>query len=163
MKPTRRPARPEFSSGPCAKRPGWSLAALSGAALGRSHRAKLGKDRLKAVIDKSRALLGLPDGYVLGIVSASDTGAIEMAMWSLLGPRGVQVLAWESFGQGWVTDVTQQLKLPAVVLEADYGELPDLSAVDFSNDVIFTWNGTTSGVRVPNGDWIPRNRGGLTF
>jgi phosphoserine aminotransferase len=163
MKPTKRPQRPEFSSGPCAKRPGWSLAALEGAALGRSHRAKVGKDRLKAVIDKSRALLGLPDGYVLGIVPASDTGAIEMAMWSLLGPRGVQVLAWESFGQGWVTDVTQQLKLPAVVLEADYGELPDLSAVDFSNDVIFTWNGTTSGVRVPNGDWIPAKRGGLTF
>jgi phosphoserine aminotransferase len=163
MKPTQRPQRPEFSSGPCAKRPGWSLAALSGAALGRSHRAKLGKDRLKAVIDKSRAILGIPDGTLLGIVPASDTGAIEMAMWSLLGPRGVQVLAWESFGQGWVADVTQQLKLPAVVNEAEYGELPDLSAVDFQNDVIFTWNGTTSGVRVPDGDWIPAQRGGLTL
>ena len=163
MKPSKRPQRPEFSSGPCVKRPGWSLEALAGAALGRSHRAKLGKDRLKAVIDRSRALLGLPDGYVLGIVPASDTGAIEMAMWSLLGARGVQVLSWESFGQGWVTDVTQQLKLPARLHEADYGALPDFSAVDFDSDVIFTWNGTTSGVRVPNGDWIPAKRGGLTL
>jgi len=163
MKPSRRPARPEFSSGPCAKRPGWSLDALAGAALGRSHRAKVGKDRLKAVIDRSRALLRLPAEYRLGIVPASDTGAIEMAMWSLLGPRGVDVLAWESFGQGWVYDVTQQLRLPARVHEAEYGALPDLSAVDFERDVIFTWNGTTSGVRVPDGDWIPRQRGGLTF
>ncbi len=163
MKPTRRPKRPEFSSGPCAKRPGWSLEALSGAVLGRSHRAKAGKERLKATIDRSRALLGMPADYRLGIVPASDTGAIEMAMWSLLGPRGVQVLAWESFGQGWVQDVTQQLRLPARKLEADYGDLPDLSAVDFENDVVFTWNGTTSGVRVPNGDWIPRERSGLTL
>jgi phosphoserine aminotransferase len=163
MKPTRRPARPQFSSGPCAKRPGWSLDALSGAALGRSHRAKVGKERLKAVIDRSRALLALPADYRLGIVPASDTGAIEMAMWSLLGPRGVDLLAWESFGQGWVYDVTQQLRLPARVHEAEYGALPDLSAVDFERDVIFTWNGTTSGVRVPDGGWIPRERGGLTF
>jgi phosphoserine aminotransferase len=163
MKPSRKPARPEFSSGPCAKRPGWSLDALAGAVLGRSHRAKVGKERLKAVIDRSRALLSLPADYRLGIVPASDTGAIEMAMWSLLGPRGVDVLAWESFGQGWVYDVKEQLRLPARVHEAEYGALPDLSAVDFERDVIFTWNGTTSGVRVPNGDWIPRQRGGLTF
>jgi phosphoserine aminotransferase len=163
MKPTRRPNRPEFSSGPCAKRPGWSLEALKGAALGRSHRAKIGKDRLKAVIDRSRALLGLPADFKVGIVPASDTGAIEMAMWSLLGPRAVDVLAWESFGQGWVTDVTQQLGLNARVLEAPYGELPDLAAVEFDRDVVFTWNGTTSGVRVPNGDWIPLDRDGLTL
>jgi phosphoserine aminotransferase len=163
MKPTRRPERPEFSSGPCAKRPGWSLDALSGALLGRSHRAKAGKDRLKAVIDKSRALLGLPADFRLGIVPASDTGAIEMAMWSLLGPRRVDVLSWESFGQGWVSDVTQQLKLDARSLEAGYGELPDLSRVEFERDVVFTWNGTTSGVRVPDGNWIPRERAGLTL
>ncbi len=163
MKPTRRPERPEFSSGPCAKRPGWNHDALAGAALGRSHRAQVGKQRLKTVIDRSRALLGMPADFRLGIVPASDTGAIEMAMWSLLGPRGVDVLAWESFGQGWVHDVTQQLRLPARVHEAEYGALPDLSAVDFERDVIFTWNGTTSGVRVPNGDWIPRERAGLTF
>jgi phosphoserine aminotransferase len=163
MKPSRRPQRPEFSSGPCAKRPGWSLDALKGAALGRSHRSKIGKDRLKAVIDRSRALLGLPAGFRLGIVPASDTGAIEMAMWSLLGPRAVDVLAWESFGQGWVFDVTQELGLNARVLEAPYGELPDFAAVEFDRDVIFTWNGTTSGVRVPNGDWIPREREGLTL
>ena len=163
MKPTRRPERPEFSSGPCAKRPGWSLDALSGALLGRSHRAKAGKDRLKAVIDKSRALLGMPADFRLGIVPASDTGAIEMAMWSLLGPRRVDVLSWESFGQGWVSDVTQQLKLDARTLEAGYGELPDLSRVDFERDVVFTWNGTTSGVRVPDGNWIPRERAGLTL
>jgi phosphoserine aminotransferase len=163
MKPTRRPERPEFSSGPCAKRPGWSLDALSGALLGRSHRAKAGKDRLKAVIDKSRALLGLPADFRLGIVPASDTGAIEMAMWSLLGPRRVDVLSWESFGQGWVSDVTSQLQLDARVLEADYGELPDLARVDFERDVVFTWNGTTSGVRVPDGSWIARERAGLTL
>jgi len=163
MKPSRRPQRPEFSSGPCAKRPGWSLDALKGAALGRSHRSKIGKDRLKAVIDRSRALLGLPAGFRLGIVPASDTGAIEMAMWSLLGPRAVDVLAWESFGQGWVFDVAQELGLNARVLEAPYGELPDLTAVEFDRDVIFTWNGTTSGVRVPSGDWIPREREGLTL
>jgi phosphoserine aminotransferase len=163
MKPTRRPKRPEFSSGPCAKRPGWSLERLSAAALGRSHRSKIGKDRLKAVIDRSRALLGLPAEWRLGIVPASDTGAIEMAMWSLLGPRPVDVLTWESFGQGWVTDVTEQLGLDARVLEAPYGELPDLAAVRFDRDVVFTWNGTTSGVRVPNGDWIPEAREGLVL
>ena len=163
MKPTRRPLRPEFSSGPCAKRPGWSLDALKDAALGRSHRAKIGKDRLKAVIDRSKALLGLPADFRLGIVPASDTGAIEMAMWSLLGPRAVDVIAWESFGQGWVYDVTKELGLNARVIEAPYGELPDLATVEFDRDVIFTWNGTTSGVRVPNGDWIPREREGLTL
>src|SRR5271165_342891 len=163
MKPTRRPRRPEFSSGPCAKRPGWSLEGLKNAPLGRSHRAKAGKDRLKAVIDRSRALLELPSGWRLGIVPASDTGAFEMAMWSLLGARGVDVLVWESFGQGWAEDVTQQLKLDARVLKAEYGALPDLSAVDFERDVIFTWNGTTSGVRVPNGDWIRGGRAGLTL
>jgi phosphoserine aminotransferase len=163
MKPTRRPQRPEFSSGPCAKRPGWSLEGLKNAPLGRSHRAKAGKDRLKAVIDRSRALLGLPSGWRLGIVPASDTGAFEMAMWSLLGARGVDVLVWESFGQGWAEDVTQQLKLDARVLGAAYGDLPDLGAVDFERDVIFTWNGTTSGVRVPNGDWIRAGRAGLTL
>ncbi len=163
MKPARRPNRPEFSSGPCAKRPGWSLDALKAAALGRSHRAKIGKDRLKAVIDRSRALLGLPADFKLGIVPASDTGAIEMAMWSLLGPRAVEVLAWESFGQGWVSDVTEQLGLNARVLDAPYGELPDLAAVRFDRDVVFTWNGTTSGVRVPNGDWIPEAREGLVL
>jgi len=163
MQPSRRPQRPEFSSGPCAKRPGWSLEALKGAALGRSHRSKIGKDRLKAVIDRSRSLLGLPADYRVGIVPASDTGAIEMAMWSLLGPRAVDVLAWESFGQGWVFDVTKELGLNTRVLEAPYGELPDLATVEFDRDVIFTWNGTTSGVRVRNGDWIPREREGLTL
>jgi phosphoserine aminotransferase len=163
MKPTRRPLRPEFSSGPCAKRPGWSLDALKDAAVGRSHRAKIGKDRLKAVIDRSKALLGLPADFRLGIVPASDTGAIEMAMWSLLGPRAVDVIAWESFGQGWVYDATKELGLNARVIEAPYGELPDLATVQFDRDVIFTWNGTTSGVRVPNGDWIPREREGLTL
>jgi phosphoserine aminotransferase len=163
MKPTRRPRRPEFSSGPCAKRPGWSLEGLKNAPLGRSHRAKAGKDRLKAVIDRSRALLALPGDWRLGIVPASDTGAFEMAMWSLLGARGVEVLVWESFGQGWAEDVTQQLKLDARVLEAEYGALPDLAAVDFGRDVVFTWNGTTSGVRVPNGDWIRDGRAGLTL
>jgi len=163
MKPTRRPRRPEFSSGPCAKRPGWSLQGLKNAPLGRSHRAKVGKDRLKAVIDRSRALLALPGDWRLGIVPASDTGAFEMAMWSLLGARGVEVLVWESFGQGWAEDVTRQLKLDARVLEAEYGALPDLAAVDFERDVVFAWNGTTSGVRVPNGDWIRDGRAGLTL
>jgi len=163
MKPTRRPQHPEFSSGPCAKRPGWSLEGLKNAPLGRSHRAKAGKDRLKAVIDRSHALLELPSGWRLGIVPASDTGAFEMAMWSLLGARGVDVLEWESFGQGWAEDVTQQLKLDARVLKADYGALPDLAAVDFERDVVFTWNGTTSRVCVPNGDWIPSERAGLTL
>jgi len=163
MKPSQRPARPHFSSGPCAKRPGWSVAALEDAAVGRSHRAKLGKQRLGAVIEKSRGLLGLPDDVRLGIVPGSDTGALEMALWSLLGARGVEVLAWESFGQGWVSDVTKQLKLDPIVRSADYGELPDLGAVDFDNDVVFTWNGTTSGVKVPNGAWIPEDRAGLTI
>src|SRR5262245_4767837 len=163
MKPERRPQRPEFSSGPCAKRPGWSLTALSGALVGRSHRAKAPKDRLQAVIERSRALLGLPAGWKLAIVPASDTGAMEMAMWSLLGERPVDVLTWESFGQDWATDATQQLRLDARVLAAAYGQLPDLAAVDFARDVIFTWNGTTSGVRVPNASWIPAERGGLVL
>jgi phosphoserine aminotransferase len=164
MQPTRRPKNPQFSSGPCAKRPGWSLAVLDGAVVGRSHRAKPGKARLAEVIDRSRSLLGLPDDYRLGIVPASDTGAVEMALWSLLGARGVDLLAWESFGSGWITDVTKQLKLAdARALTADYGELPDLGALDFDRDVVFTWNGTTSGVRVPNGDWIPDDRAGLTI
>ncbi|WP_413205392.1 phosphoserine transaminase [Rhodospirillum sp. A1_3_36] len=163
-KPNTRPANPHFSSGPCAKRPGWSPEVLSEALLGRSHRAPEGKARLGAVIDMSKSLLGLPQDYRLGIVPASDTGAVEMALWSLLGPRGVQMLAWESFGSTWVADVLKQLKLPDVtVLEAEYGDLPDLSAVDFSRDVVFTWNGTTSGVKVPNGDWIPDDREGLAI
>ncbi|MBI5503242.1 MAG: phosphoserine transaminase [Deltaproteobacteria bacterium] len=163
MKPSHRPQRPHFSSGPCAKRPGWSLDALSGAFVGRSHRAKAGKERLKAVIDRSKAVLGMPDDYRLAIVPGSDTGAMEMAMWSLLGARGIDMLAWESFGEGWVTDVTKQLKLSPRLMRADYGELPDLGKVDFNNDVVFTWNGTTSGVRVPSGDWIPADRAGLAI
>jgi phosphoserine aminotransferase len=163
MQPSRRPERPHFSSGPCAKRPGWTLDALSEAVVGRSHRSKPGKQRLKALIDRSRPLLGVPEDHRLGIVPGSDTGAFEMAMWCMLGERGVDVLFWESFGQGWATDVTKQLGLDARVLSADYGELPDLAAVDFDHDVVFTWNGTTSGVRVPDGDWIPAERGGLTF
>jgi phosphoserine aminotransferase len=163
-KPAKRPGNICFSSGPCAKRPGWSLKNLEGALLGRSHRAVEGKARLKRAVDQTKALLGLPPGYRCAIVPASDTGAFEMAMWSLLGPRGVDCLAWESFGKGWLTDVVKQLKLEDVrALEADYGRLPDLSKVDFSRDVLFTWNGTTSGVRVPNGDWIPAAREGLTF
>jgi len=163
-KPDLRPDNPNFSSGPCAKRPGWTVEVLSDAFLGRSHRAKGGKAKLKAVIDRSKAMLGIPDEYVVGVVPASDTGAVEMALWSLLGARGVDMLAWESFGKGWVTDVVKQLKLDDVrVLEADYGDLPDLSAVDFSRDVVFTWNGTTSGVRVPDGDWIAADREGLTI
>lgn len=164
MKPTTRPARPQFSSGPCVKRPGWSLGQLEKALVGRSHRAAPAKARLQEVIDRSRSLLGLPDDYRLGIVPASDTGAVEMAMWSLLGPRGVDVLAWESFGLGWKTDVEKQLGLAdARALVADYGQLPDLSAVDFDRDVIFTWNGTTSGVRVPDGSWIPDEHAGLVI
>lgn len=159
-----KPANPNFSSGPCAKRPGWSLDALKQAALGRSHRAKIGKQKLKLAIDLTREVLEVPADYRIGIVPASDTGAMEMAMWSLLGERPVDVLAWESFGLGWVTDVVKQLKLAdARTIKADYGKLADLSAVDFSHDVIFTWNGTTSGVRVPNGDWIPADREGLTI
>ena len=163
-KPATRPHVPHFSSGPCPKRPGWSFAALGEAALGRSHRAKLGKAKLKRAIDLTREVLELPAGYRVGIVPASDTGAVEMAMWSMLGARPVTMLAWESFGEGWVTDVTKQLKLPNVtVLTADYGALPDLSKIDWNNDVVFTWNGTTSGVRVPNGDWIAADRAGLTI
>ncbi|MEZ5907697.1 MAG: phosphoserine transaminase [Hyphomicrobiaceae bacterium] len=163
-KPGLRPANPHFSSGPCAKRPGWTPDALKMAVVGRSHRAKEGKARLKLAIDKTAALLGLPQGYVCGIMPASDTGAFEAAMWSLLGARGIDVLAWESFGKGWVTDITKQLRLEDVrVIEAEYGHLPDLTAVDFKRDVVFTWNGTTSGVRVPDGKWIPGDREGLTL
>jgi phosphoserine aminotransferase len=163
-KPAERPGNICFSSGPCAKRPGWSLKNLEGALLGRSHRAVEGKARLKRAIDQTKALLGVPPGYRCAIVPASDTGAFEMAMWSLLGMRGVDCLAWESFGKGWLTDVLKQLKLKDVrALEADYGRLPDLGTVDFARDVLFTWNGTTSGVRVPNGDWIPAAREGLTL
>jgi phosphoserine aminotransferase len=159
-----KPANPDFSSGPCAKRPGWSLENLRGAALGRSHRAKVGKAKLKQAIDLTREVLQVPADYRIGIVPASDTGAMEMALWSMLGQRGVDVLAWESFGLGWVTDIVKQLKLSeARTIKADYGRLPDLSQVDFSRDVVFTWNGTTSGVRVPNGDWIPADRAGLTI
>jgi len=163
VKPNVRPNRPEFSSGPCAKRPGWSLDVLKSALLGRSHRAKLPKDRLKQIIAISHRILGMPADYRLAIVPASDTGAVEMAMWSLLGERPVDVLAWESFGQEWVTDATQALGLDARVLSAPYGDLPDLSQVDFARDVVFPWNGTTSGVRVPNDAWIPATRTGLTL
>ena len=164
QKPDIRPANPRFSSGPCAKRPGWTLEALSDASLGRSHRAKVGKAKLKDVIGRTRAVLGIPADYKIGIVPASDTGAVEMALWSLLGQRGIDMLAWESFGKGWITDVTKQLKLKDVrLIEAGYGELPDLAQVDFSRDVVFTWNGTTSGVRVPDGAWIADDRQGLTI
>ncbi len=163
-KPGVRPAIPHFSSGPCAKRPGWSLQNLTDAVLGRSHRSKIGKAKLKRAIDLTREVLEVPADYRIGIVPASDTGAVEMALWSLLGARPVTMLAWESFGEGWVTDVEKQLKLKDVsVIKAPYGELPDLSKVDFATDVVFTWNGTTSGVRVPNGDWIAADRKGLTI
>ena len=163
-RPYARPASPLFSSGPCAKRPGWSLDVLDDASIGRSHRAKGPKAKLQRVIEDSRAILGIPEDYRIGIVPASDTGAFEMAMWSMLGARGLDILAWESFGQGWVTDIVKQLKLEDTrVLEAPYGALPDLGSVDFSRDVVFTWNGTTSGVRVPDGDWIPADREGLTL
>src|SRR5215216_5918314 len=159
-----RPACPHFSSCPCAKRPGWSLQALTDAVLGRSHRSKIGKAKLKRAIDLTRQILAVPAEYRIGIVPASDTGAVEMALWSLLGARPVTMLAWESFGEGWVTDVAKQLKLKdAKILKAGYGELPDLSKVDFATDVVFTWNGTTSGVRVPNADWIAADRQGLTI
>ena len=164
QKPGVRPAIPHFSSGPCAKRPGWSLQALTDAALGRSHRAKIGKAKLKRAIDLTREVLEVPADYLIGIVPASDTGAVEMALWSLLGARPVTVLAWESFGEGWVTDITKQLKLKDVtVIGAPYGELPDLSAVDAKSDIVFTWNGTTSGVRVANADWIAADRAGLAI
>ena len=163
-KPGVRPANPHFSSGPCAKRPGWSVEALKDAALGRSHRAKLGKSKLAEAIDLTREVLQVPADYRIGIVPASDTGAVEMALWSLLGARGVDMVAWESFGSGWVTDVVKQLKLADVLkFEAPYGALPDLGQIDFDRDVVFTWNGTTSGVRVPNGDFIPAGRQGLTI
>ena len=159
-----RPLIPHFSSGPCAKRPGWNLQALTDALLGRSHRSKVGKAKLKRAIDLTREILEMPADYRLGIVPASDTGAVEMALWSLLGARPVTVLAWESFGEGWVTDIVKQLKLKDVsVLKADYGELPNLAAVDSGSDVVFTWNGTTSGVRVPDADWIAADRQGLTI
>jgi phosphoserine aminotransferase len=161
--PAMRPARPHFSSGPCAKRPGWSPENLSSAILGRSHRSSPGKARLKAAIDQTRAVLQVPADYLIGITPGSDTGAIEMALWSLLGPRPVQVLAFESFGKDWVTDVVKQLKLPAETLEAPYGQLPDLSKVRADADLVFTWNGTTSGVRVPNADFIAADRDGLTI
>ncbi|MBX3579712.1 MAG: phosphoserine transaminase [Rhizobiaceae bacterium] len=163
-KPGLRPANPNFSSGPCAKRPGWSPEALKHAPLGRSHRAKIGKARLEQAIALTREVLQVPDTHRIGIVPASDTGAVEMAMWSLLGARGVDMVAWESFGEGWVTDVVKQLKLAdARTIKADYGRLPDLATIDFDRDVVFTWNGTTSGVRVPNGDFIPADRKGLTI
>ncbi|UWF66153.1 MULTISPECIES: phosphoserine transaminase [unclassified Brucella] len=163
-KPAVRPANPNFSSGPCAKRPGWSLDALADAPLGRSHRAKIGKNKLKEAIDLTREVLQVPADYRIGIVPASDTGAVEMALWSMLGARGVDMVAWESFGSGWVTDVVKQLKLEDVrTFEAPYGEIVDFSKVDFDRDVVFTWNGTTSGVRVPNAGFIPADRKGLTF
>ena len=159
-----RPAIPHFSSGPCPKRPGWNLQNLTDALLGRSHRSKAGKAKLKRAIEQTRAVLEVPADYRIGIVPASDTGAVEMALWSLLGARPVTMLAWESFGEGWVTDVIKQLKLAdATVLRADYGALPDLSKVDAASDVVFTWNGTTSGVRVANADWIKPDRAGLTI
>ncbi|MDI1364672.1 MAG: phosphoserine transaminase, partial [bacterium] len=163
-KPAQRPARPEFSSGPCAKRPGWTPENLRNAVLGRSHRSKLGKARLKAAIDQTRDVLEVPADFLIGIVPGSDTGAVEMAMWSMLGARPVQLMAFESFGKDWVTDVTKQLKLPNVeVLDAPYGQLPDTSKVDPAKDLVFTWNGTTSGVRVPNADFISADREGITI
>jgi phosphoserine aminotransferase len=162
--PAARPHDARFSSGPCAKRPGWTPEALKDASLGRSHRAKFGKTKLKLAIDLTREVLGVPADYRIGITPGSDTGAVEMALWSLLGARPVDMLAWESFGEGWVTDVAKQLKLAdARTLKAPYGELPDLTQVDFDHDVVFTWNGTTSGVRVPDAKWIPANRQGLTI
>ncbi|MFC3694729.1 phosphoserine transaminase [Chenggangzhangella methanolivorans] len=163
-RPAVRPANPNFSSGPCSKRPGWSLEALKDASLGRSHRSKLGKSKLQEAIDLTREVLEVPASHRIAIVPGSDTGAVEMAMWSLLGPRGVEVLAWESFGAVWVTDAVKQLKVPGTkATVADFGKLPDLSAVDFENDVVFTWNGTTAGVRVPDANWIPADRAGLTI
>jgi phosphoserine aminotransferase len=162
-KPTRTPARPFFSSGPCAKPPGWEASKLQTECLGRSHRAKIGKSRLQLAIDLMREVLQVPDTHRIGIVPGSDTGAVEMAMWSLLGARGTTMLAWESFGEGWVTDANKQLKLNATVLNAAYGELPNLSTVNWADDVVFTWNGTTSGARVPNGDWIADDREGLSI
>ena len=162
-KPDSKPARPFFSSGPCAKPPGWAPEKLATESLGRSHRAKIGKARLQHCIDLMREVLQLPDSHRIGIVPGSDTGAFEMAMWTMLGARGVTALAWESFGEGWVTDVVKQLRIEANVMRADYGRLPDLDKVDWSDDVLFTWNGTTSGVRVPDAEWIPADRQGLSF
>ena len=164
MKPARRPGNPCFSSGPCAKRPGWTPAVLGDAFLGRSHRSAKGKARLAEVIDRSKAILGMPTDWRLGIVPASDTGAVEIALWTMLGARGVDLLAWESFGKTWVSDATKALKLKdARAIEADYGKLPDLSQADWERDVVFTWNGTTSGVRVPHGEWIAPDRAGLAI
>jgi phosphoserine aminotransferase len=164
MKPSERPRVAHFSSGPCAKRPGWALSALSDACVARSHRSKPGKSKLAEVIELSRAVLGMPADYRLGIVPGSDTGAVEMALWSLLGARGVDVLSWEAFGKGWVADVAQQLRLADLrVFDAPYGALPDLTAVDGARDIVFTWNGTTSGVCLPDGDWIPQDRQGLAI
>ena len=162
-RPAIRPARPFFSSGPCAKPPGWRADLLDSRVLGRSHRSGLGKQRLATCIDLMRDLLELPASHRIGIVAGSDTGAFELAMWTMLGARGVTTLAWESFGEGWVTDATKQLKLDPTIIRADYGQLPDLAQVDWSDDVLFTWNGTTSGVRVPDADWIPHDRAGLSF
>lgn len=163
-RPGVRPANPNFSSGPCAKRPGWSPAVLANAVLGRSHRSKIGKARLAEAIELTRRVLRVPDDYLIGIVPASDTGAVEMALWSLLGQRGIDMVSWESFGAGWVTDVIKQLRLDDVrQIEAGYGALPDLSGIDFNRDVVFTWNGTTSGVRVPDGSFVPADRKGLTI
>ena len=164
MKPFSKPKNPNFSSGPCSKRPGYDVQKLQIDSLGRSHRSALGKSILAKVCADTASLLGLPEGYRVGVVPASDTGAVEMALWSLLGERGVDVLAWESFGMGWITDIVKQLKLENTrSFVADYGKLPDFTSVDFNNDVVFTWNGTTSGVKVPNGDWIPDDRAGLTI
>src|SRR5215217_6543896 len=163
QKPDLRPARPEFSSGPCAKRPGWTPEKLNDAVLGRSHRGKPGKAKLKLAIDRTREVLGVPADFLVGIVPGSDTGAVEMAMWSMLGPKPVQLLAFESFGKDWVTDVTKQLKIEAETLGAPYGELPDLTKVDPAKDLVFTWNGTTSGVRVPNADFISDDRQGVVI
>jgi phosphoserine aminotransferase len=162
-RPARKPARPHFSSGPCAKPPGWDAAKLATESLGRSHRSKIGKARLQRAIDLTREVLKVPDTHRIGIVPASDTGAYEMAMWTMLGARPVTAMAWESFGDGWVTDAVKQLKLDPTVIRADYGEIPDLHAIDWTTDVLFTWNGTTSGARVPDGDWIADEREGLTF
>src|SRR6201985_1135502 len=164
MKPNSRPARPDFSSGPCAKRPGWTPEVLLDAAVGRSHRSKLGKKKIVEAVDRTRATLGIPADYKVAIVPASDTGAVEMALWSLLGARPVDLLAWESFGEGWVTDVAKQLKLKdARIVKAPYGKLPDLSKIDPNSDIVFTWTGTTSGVRVPNADWVAADREGVTI
>ena len=162
-KPAGKPARPFFSSGPCAKPPGWQASKLKTDSLGRSHRAKIGKARLQLAIDLTREVLQVPDTHRIGIVPGSDTGAVEMALWSMLGARGVTMLAWESFGEGWVTDVVKQLKLDATKITAPYGAIPDLSSVNWADDVVFTWNGTTSGARVPNGDWIAADRDGLSI